>query len=613
MMNTHFVRTILAFLLCLTSFTEGAAYGGTGGSPHTFMCQGNNFIQSVAFKSGLELDAISFKCNNENWSIWYGGNGGSLHNYHATAAGFCGMWGKSGALIDRLCLQDANGAAQCFGGNGGGDFVDRTCATSPGNGRMRLKGFHLRSGLRVDRLEPIWDIRDCNNYITIGQAPWSYWNGQYQFDSWKNGHHMYRKVDAANDGHNRCIFYGDHHWRFLQCDQIESHPTYAHNYIANWDAYDYCVGNLGGSNHWKNSNQNIYPPLQISGEDELAVTWGNAVGYWSFKQAGQGYGDTSTFTVTRYTESTSGQEFTDEQESSFASSSSLSQTHSVEVGVNGEFYGMGVESKYTHATEMTESTENSVRANTIEALSVATTSGTSTTLECTTSMPNALYVTWVWTVYRASSIENSAQAQETCTFQHQSGACKDVPPNCPIGKCQDEQCIYCSSGTMPLTKFYSLRAQYPACFEYLEGGESRCHPELNDWDCCSESNPCLAGEGDCDNDNQCMGSLVCIHDPNPNSIFDYCGYPDTAASSGRRLLDLVDTEDHVSIVEEHVFADRTHTAASGCGQFDDKGHCRSGPLYKFCKWSEAEHSCVLKENVDVSKMPTNDFTWIYDL
>ena len=29
------------------------------------------------------------------------------------------------------------------------------------------------------------------------------------------------------------------------------------------------------------------------------------------------------------------------------------------------------------------------------------------------------------------------------------------------------------------------------------------------WGCCSSSNPCGADEGDCDNDNDCSGNLIC--------------------------------------------------------------------------------------------------------
>ena len=36
-----------------------------------------------------------------------------------------------------------------------------------------------------------------------------------------------------------------------------------------------------------------------------------------------------------------------------------------------------------------------------------------------------------------------------------------------------------------------------------------CNIETNPWDCCSSSNPCRENEGDCDNDDECLGHLKC--------------------------------------------------------------------------------------------------------
>lgn len=223
-------------------------------------------------------------------------------------------------------------------------------------------------------------------------------------------------------------------------------------------------------------------------------------------------------------------------------------------------------------------------------------------------MPSAPYNTYVWTVYRASSEENNGASQQTCTFQHQTGACRFVPPNCPLGECLDENCIYCAPGVTPLTPIATLRANYPACFEELEGTDMRCHPELNDWSCCSPSQPCAAGEGDCDSNSDCQGSLVCLHDPEGYGAFDICGY----ASTGRRLLDTEADVNPVMDVENEE-EEREHEPASGCGQFDDEAHCETGPLYQFCKWIDDERACVVKEDVEEGSMPNNDFTWIYDL
>ena len=38
------------------------------------------------------------------------------------------------------------------------------------------------------------------------------------------------------------------------------------------------------------------------------------------------------------------------------------------------------------------------------------------------------------------------------------------------------------------------------------------------WSCCSESNKCKIGEGDCNDNNECEGSLVCGHN---NCLRDY--------------------------------------------------------------------------------------------
>ena len=41
----------------------------------------------------------------------------------------------------------------------------------------------------------------------------------------------------------------------------------------------------------------------------------------------------------------------------------------------------------------------------------------------------------------------------------------------------------------------------------------------NPWNCCSSSNPCGENEGDCDNDNDCLGNLKCGHG---NGLEDNC-------------------------------------------------------------------------------------------
>ena len=48
-----------------------------------------------------------------------------------------------------------------------------------------------------------------------------------------------------------------------------------------------------------------------------------------------------------------------------------------------------------------------------------------------------------------------------------------------------------------------------ALYIFCEFVVSGCDASENDWGCCTDSVPCALGEGDCDNDSQCSGALVC--------------------------------------------------------------------------------------------------------
>lgn len=622
------LRLILALVLCLAPFAKGdfygGQYGGNGGDQHTLLCGNDEVVRAVALKHGSGLDRIAIRCTNQNWSHWLGGSGGGYKHRYSSDWGFCGMNGKSGTLVDRLCLQEPNGHEECWGGYGGGDFKDRDCNDSPGDNRVRLRGFRLRTGARIDQIEPIWKIYSCADYLTVngapaGSAPYNYagLNGQYQFHKWTSGHHNYKQV-----GGNNCIFYKNGSWRMYLCSEVDTSNSWYLS-LSSSNQYEYCVQDLTGSSHWKSPLGAVYPHLGITVQNGITATWGNAVGYWEEFGSGQGYGDSATLTVSRYTESSTGYEFSQAEQNSFFSTESFSQTAGTEVGVSSTFSGMTTSAKWSYAATLSQSTTQGVRQTMTNALSYATSDGTSMTISCTTQMPNAAYRSYVWTTYRASSIENTGASQQTCNFQHQSGPCKFVPPNCPVGTCLGDYCINCQDGITPLQPVSNLMAQYPECFDEINGQNpsptSHCTTELNNWTCCTNEIPCQAGEGDCDNDAECAGSLVCIHEPG----FDVCGYP-----SGRRLLDLEEASASFSTSEEEVTVmaaafdpltsleedeEAEHEPASGCEQFDDEGHCETGPLYQFCSWNDAEGLCSLKDDVDTSEMPTTDFTWIYDL
>lgn len=49
-----------------------------------------------------------------------------------------------------------------------------------------------------------------------------------------------------------------------------------------------------------------------------------------------------------------------------------------------------------------------------------------------------------------------------------------------------------------------------------------------DWNCCSSSNPCDIGGGDCDYDSDCTGSLICGRDNCRNHAVSGSDWPITA-------------------------------------------------------------------------------------
>ena len=53
----------------------------------------------------------------------------------------------------------------------------------------------------------------------------------------------------------------------------------------------------------------------------------------------------------------------------------------------------------------------------------------------------------------------------------------------------------------------------------------KCNPAKIDWHCCTPSSPCGQGKGDCDNDDDCAGDLVCGKDNCGRGALDCCVRP----------------------------------------------------------------------------------------
>ena len=73
--------------------------------------------------------------------------------------------------------------------------------------------------------------------------------------------------------------------------------------------------------------------------------------------------------------------------------------------------------------------------------------------------------------------------------------------------------------------------------------ESGCNDGDGGWSCCSISNQCGVGEGDCDNDNECLGNLKCGQG---NGLDDNC---DTSLGFGSNYDCCYDPNPGGSLVE----------------------------------------------------------------
>jgi len=89
------------------------------------------------------------------------------------------------------------------------------------------------------------------------------------------------------------------------------------------------------------------------------------------------------------------------------------------------------------------------------------------------------------------------------------------------GDCDsDADCLsgYCAHD---VGAFYGVSGSFDVCEQ-----AATCAPSNMDWSCCTPSNPCNVGDGDCDSDSDCVSGAMCSHDVGSNygaaSSFDVC-------------------------------------------------------------------------------------------
>ena len=125
-------------------------------------------------------------------------------------------------------------------------------------------------------------------------------------------------------------------------------------------------------------------------------------------------------------------------------------------------------------------------------------------------------------------------------------------------------------------RYFQLEGCIPTC------SKAACSPATWDkfsWDCCTPESPCHEGEGDCDNDDDCSGDLVCGQNNCPQGFParfsrhapDCCEPP---ASMSHHLLNYINCEGKKCRQEE--------------GDCDSDDDCVTGLLCDSDPWTEKD-------------------------
>ena len=87
--------------------------------------------------------------------------------------------------------------------------------------------------------------------------------------------------------------------------------------------------------------------------------------------------------------------------------------------------------------------------------------------------------------------------------------CTDTTP-CGIGEGDCDNDSHCA-GDLICGKNDDFSNNCPAGHKDMDCciAPQRCEPKDNKWSCCTDTNPCGIGEGDCDKDSHCAGNLIC--------------------------------------------------------------------------------------------------------
>jgi len=315
----------------------------------------------------------------------------------------------------------------------------------------------------------------------------------------------------------------------------------------------------GGSDGWNPSrtmvvfktSDNMYQVLAMDRsigwlddrkEESLTLTqcpfhYTDAIGYWGNYAGGNG-GDRSHHTIKYSFTQVETDTLSDTEAEERFRSTTAGLTIGVETGF--AFEGLSASQKYESSISNTNSeTKRREVQNTI-----ANSVSESTQFEHEARPPAHIpdgehYTLYVWNVFRKNNYGSGANLI-SFDYVFKWGACRDVYPNCvSASACADDDCMTCSTPDAVIDPSYQ-GVRWSCLPHDPEGAAQRCPVANEDADCCTSQNPCGIGEGDCDQDDHCIGDLVCLQDT--HGWLDTCG-----SSAGRRSLKNVE---HRRLIDE---------------------------------------------------------------
>ena len=133
-----------------------------------------------------------------------------------------------------------------------------------------------------------------------------------------------------------------------------------------------------------------------------------------------------------------------------------------------------------------------------------------------------------------------------CTGGYTDWSCCSETNKCSVGRGDCDSDSHCQAGLKcgkdNCVKFsYDFPSSgYDCCYD--PNNYPKCGPGNADWACCSETNKCGEGLGDCDSDSQCEEGLKCgkdnCHDYGtfPSSSYDCCFKPSGKVSITNSLI-----------------------------------------------------------------------------